>query len=190
MRNILIVLSGPSGVGKGTVAKILAEKHNNIALSVSYTTRAPRQGEREGIEYFFVSEKQFEDKIAENGFLEYSRHFENYYGTPKDFVLEKLKNHDVLLEIDVNGGLKVKENFKDAVLIMLAPPSIEEVRQRLKHRNTESDEKITLRIERIKYELEKQPLYDYVVVNDELDKAVEKIENIIASEKTDKGELL
>ena len=122
MRNILIVLSGPSGVGKGTIANELVKRNTNISLSVSCTTRAPRAGETHGKEYFFIEKQAFKDKIANDGFLEYSEHFENFYGTPKDFVLEKLKTNDVILEIDVNGGLDVKKSFPSAVLIMITPP--------------------------------------------------------------------
>ena len=183
MRNVLIVLSGPSGVGKGTIANLLVERNDNISLSISCTTKAPRAGEVDGREYFFIKKEEFLDKIQNKGFIEYSEHFENYYGTPKDFVIEKLKNNDVLLEIDVNGGLKVKENYPDAVLIMVTPPSIEELRNRLVKRNTEKIEKINLRMERIGYELEKKSLYDYAVVNDNLDDAVKQIEQLINKEK-------
>ena len=183
MRNVLVVLSGPSGVGKGTVAKQLVEKDKNISLSISCTTRLPRVGEVDGREYFFIEKDKFLDKIKNDGFLEYSEHFENYYGTPKDFVLEKLQNNDVLLEIDVNGGLSVKNSYKDAILIMLVPPSIEEIKNRLIKRSTESIEKIELRMQRIDYELEKQALYDYVVVNDDLEKAISDVQEIIEKEK-------
>lgn len=180
MRNVLIVLSGPSGVGKGTIAKILSEKKDAI-LSVSCTTRKPRKGEVHGKEYFFISKEDFKKKIEENGFLEYSEHFENYYGTPKDFVFEKMKENNVLLEIDVNGGLNVKKNFKDAVLIMVTS-SREEIERRLRKRKTEDEEKIKLRMQRIDYELSKSNLYDYVVKNDDLSVAVSEIENIIKKE--------
>ncbi len=183
MRNLLVVLSGPSGVGKGTVAKKLVESDRNVALSISCTTRKPRKGEVDGREYFFIDKEEFLSKANEGGFLEYSNHFENYYGTPKDFVLKMLKDKDVLLEIDVNGGLAVKENFKDAILIMLEPPSVEEVRKRLIKRNTESEEKINLRMKRMEFELEKRALYDYSVVNDDLNKTVENIREIINKEK-------
>lgn len=186
MRNVLVVLSGPSGVGKGTVAKMLVEKNNNISLSISCTTRAPRVGEINGKEYFFIEKSEFSDKINNDGFLEYSNHFENYYGTPKNFVLDKLKTNDVLLEIDVNGGLEVKKNYPDAVLIMLLPPSIEEVKNRLIKRSTESMDKINLRMSRIDYELSKSDLYDYTVINDDLLVAINEIENIILSEKNKK----
>ncbi|MBE5737348.1 MAG: guanylate kinase [Clostridiales bacterium] len=183
MRNILVVLSGPSGVGKGTIAKRLIDRNNDISLSISCTTRNPRDGEIDGKDYFFIQKPQFLQKIDEQGFLEYSEHFENFYGTPKDFVLETLKEKDVLLEIDVNGGLKIKESYPDAVLIMITPPSIQEIRNRLINRHTESEEKIELRMQRIEYELDKQDLYDYSVVNDQLEQAIIDIENIIKSEK-------
>ena len=144
MRNVLVVLSGPSGVGKGTIAKLLIERNKNLSLSISCTTRSPRDGEVDGREYFFISKPEFEKKIKNNGFLEYSEHFENFYGTPKDFVVNKLKDSDVLLEIDVNGGLNVKNGYKDAVLVMVVPPSIEELRNRLVSRGSESIEKIDL----------------------------------------------
>ena len=183
MRNVLIVISGPSGVGKGTIAKALVERNNNISLSISCTTRAPRTGEVDGKEYFFISKEQFKEKISANGFLEYSEHFDNYYGTPKEFVLNSLKNNDVLLEIDVNGGLEVKKSFPDAVLIMITPPSEQEIFNRLVVRNTESIAKINFRMQRISYELEKAPLYDYRVVNDQLLDAIEEVESIINKEK-------
>lgn len=182
MRNILFVLSGPSGVGKGTIAKKLTEK-DHIALSVSCTTRAPRTGEKDGVDYFFITKEQFRTLIEQNGFLEYSEHFENYYGTPKEFVLNKMEDNDVLLEIDVDGGLNVKRNYPQAVLIMLVPPSVKDIEKRLKHRHTESDEKIKLRMERMDYELSKKQFYDYVVVNDDIDKTLKEIENIINKEK-------
>ncbi len=183
MRNVLIVLSGPSGVGKGTIAKKLTQKYKNISLSISCTTRKPREGEVNGREYFFIDKEEFLEKIDKDGFLEYSNHFENYYGTPKDFVMDKLKESDVLLEIDVNGGLNVKKSYKDAILIMLLPPSLKEIEHRLINRHTESLEKIQLRMQRIDYELEKKSLYDYSVVNDDLEQAINEIEQIINQEK-------
>ncbi|MBQ3597542.1 MAG: guanylate kinase [Clostridia bacterium] len=183
MRNVLFVISGPSGVGKGTIAKKLVERNSQFALSISCTTRSPRPGEKDGIDYFFISKQEFQNKIDNNGLLEYSNHFENFYGTPRQFVEEKLKTHDVLLEIDVNGGLKVKEEFPQALLIMILPPSIEEIRNRLIKRSTESIQKIDLRMQRIKYELEKKSLYDFSVVNDKLITAVEKIEEYIKLQK-------
>lgn len=183
MRNVLIVLSGPSGVGKGTIAKELIKRNPNISLSVSCTTRAPRAGEKNGVDYFFTEKSEFSDKIEKNGFLEYSEHFENYYGTPKDFVFKSLEKKDVLLEIDVNGGLEVKKSFPDATLIMIVPPSLEEIRKRLLKRSTESAEKINMRMSRIDYEMNKKDFYDYVVVNDDLNQAIVDVEKIIKKEK-------
>ncbi len=183
MRNVLIVLSGPSGVGKGTVAKKLIERNPNLALSVSCTTRAPRAGEVDGQHYFFVSKEQFLDEVNKGGFLEHSEHFENLYGTPKPFVARKLLSNDVLLEIDVNGGLNVKKNYPDAILIMLLPPSEEEIYNRLVKRHTESQDKIKLRMDRIEYELSLADKYDYTVINDDLFTAIKNIEKIISQEK-------
>ncbi len=183
MKNVLFVLSGPSGVGKGTIAKKLIERNKNIALSISCTTRNPRVGEQNGREYFFITHDDFRAKIQNNGLLEYSEHFGNYYGTPRDFVESKLQNNDVLLEIDVNGGLKVKENMPEVVLIMILPPSIEEVKKRLVNRNTESMQEIEFRLSRIEYEVSKKDLYDYSVINDDLEKAILEIEQILEKEK-------
>ena len=182
MRNILVVLSGPSGVGKGTIAKVIA-KEPNFALSISCTTRMPRNGEVDGREYFFITRGEFEKKRDEGGFLEYSEHFGNDYGTPRDFVMDKLGKKDVLLEIDVNGGLNVKKAYKDAVLVMILPPSLEELKHRLKMRNTETDEQIEQRMQRIAYEIGKKDLYDYVVVNDNLENAINRVRQIIKNEK-------
>ncbi|MBR5900187.1 MAG: guanylate kinase [Clostridia bacterium] len=183
MRNVLIVLSGPSGVGKGTIANKLIERNSNLALSVSCTTRNPREGEIDGKHYFFISKEDFKDKVKNDGFLEYSEHFENFYGTPREFVETKLQSKDVLLEIDVNGGLNVKANYPKAILIMIAPPSEEELYARLIGRATESEEKIKLRMSRLNFELSQSDKYDYTVVNDDLQKAIEQIEEIIKYEK-------
>ena len=180
----MIVLSGPSGVGKGTIASRLIERNQNLSLSISCTTRKPRVGEENGREYFFITREEFDKKNSQNGFLEFSEHFGNCYGTPRDFVEEKLKEKDVLLEIDVNGGLAVKESYPEAVLVMIAPPSIDEIKNRLIHRGTEKIEEIELRMDRIKYELEKQDQYDYVVINDRLEDAILEIEKIIEKEKS------
>ena len=161
MRNVLLVLSGPSGVGKGTISEIL-KKSDNMSFSISYTTRQPRVGEEHGKHYFFVSKEEFLNGIENDEFLEYSNHFDNYYGTPKSFVFDKLKNTNVLLEIDVNGALMVKKSFPDAVLVMIAPPSREELKARLINRGTESLQKIEERISRMDYELEKQSLYSEI----------------------------
>lgn len=182
MKNLLIVLSGPSGVGKGTIVDRLLQD-GNYALSVSCTTRAPRDGEVDGKSYFFISQKKFDEMVAQGGFLEYNNHFENCYGTPKEFVERQLKTRDVILEIEVDGALQVKQTHPEAVLIMILPPSKEELIARLKGRGTESDEKIAERVKRMEYELSKKHLYDYTVINDDLNKAVAEIINIIKSKK-------
>ncbi len=182
MKNLLIVLSGPSGVGKGTIVNRLLKK-GGYALSVSCTTRAPREGEKEGVSYFFTDRQSFEKKISCGGFLEYSEHFGNYYGTPKAFVESKLEKSDVLLEIEVDGALQVKKAHPEALLIMILPPSEKELRARLEKRGTESAEKIAERMSRISYELSKKDSYDYTVINGDLDTAVAEIEKIIKSEK-------
>ena len=182
MRNLLIVLSGPSGVGKGTIVKRLIKK-GGYALSISCTTREPRRGEQDGREYFFITKEKFLKTKESGGFLEYSNHFENYYGTPKEFVEEKLKTHNVLLEIDVDGGLQVRESHPGALLIMIAPPSNEELKRRLIGRGSEDAEKIEQRLSRMEYELSKADEYDYTVINDDLNAAVTQIENIIKRKK-------
>jgi guanylate kinase len=175
----LIILSGPSGVGKGTIVNKLLSARPNISLSVSCTTRAPREGERDGVNYFFLSKEQFKKMLDEGGFLEYSNHFENYYGTPKFFVEEKLKTGDVILEIEPDGALNAKAVYPQAILIMIAPPSREELVARLRGRGTEDESVIAKRLARADYELSKSDKYDYVVVNDNLDDAVNKILQIL-----------
>ena len=182
MRNLLIVLSGPSGVGKGTIVKRLIEK-GGFSLSVSCTTRSPRGGEKDGKDYFFIAKEKFLKMIDGGGFLEYSNHFGNYYGTPKEFVEERLKTCDVLLEIEVDGALQVKKSHPEALLIMVAPPNKEELRRRLSGRGSEKAEKIEERLSRMEYELAQADKYDYTVINDDLKVAVAEIENIIKREK-------
>lgn len=182
-RGVLAVISGPSGVGKGTIVSLLLQRNGSTALSVSCTTRAPREGEVDGKNYFFISREKFLNMIEEGGFLEYSEHFDNLYGTPKFFVEEKLKTGDVILEIEVDGALNVKKVYPDAVLIMVAPPSREELVKRLKGRGTEAEEVILKRLARADYELSMSDKYDYVVINDDLEQAVEKINQIMESER-------
>ncbi len=175
----LLVISGPSGVGKGTIVNRLLSLRPDISLSISCTTRAPREGEVDGKSYFFLTKEQFEQKIDEGGFLEYSRHFENYYGTPRAFVESKLEEGDVILEIDVDGGLSVKSAMPEAVLVMIAPPDRQALYRRLKGRGTEDENTISRRIDRAEYELSKSPLYDFVIINDVLDDAVEAVGRIL-----------
>lgn len=182
MKNLLIVLSGPSGVGKGTIVNKLLQD-GGYSLSVSCTTRSPRVGEVDGKSYFFITKEKFSEMIAQGGFLEYSNHFENFYGTPKGFVTEQLKTHDVILEIEVDGALQVKKAHPEALLIMILPPDEAALIARLKGRGTESDEKIAARVDRMRYEASKKHLYDFIVVNDDLNTAVEEIKSIIKSRK-------
>jgi len=183
-KGLLIVLSGPSGAGKGTVCKALLARHPEVALSVSCTTRAPRSGEREGVNYFFKSETDFKRLIREDEFLEHACVYGNYYGTPKSFVASKLaEGSDVLLEIDVQGALKTKKIFPDGVFIFLVPPSMEELERRIRGRATESEEQILERLGKAKCEMEQVERYDYVIVNDRVERVVEEIESIIDAEK-------
>ena len=183
-KGLLIVLSGPSGTGKGTVCKALLKKHPEIALSVSCTTRPPRAGEVHGKHYFFMDREDFEKRIAEGAFLEYANVFSNFYGTPRGFVEETLaQGKDVLLEIDVQGALQVKESAPDGVFIFLIPPSMEELEKRIRSRATETEEKIRERQGKAYAELSLMDKYDYVIVNDEVDRVVEKIEAILTAER-------
>ena len=179
MQGKLIVVSGPSGVGKGTIVKTLVKRREDVVESVSCTTRAPRTGEMHGREYYFLSKEEFIRRIDENDFLEYDEHFGNFYGTPKSFVREMLKEKHVILEIDVVGALNAKKAFPESVLVMVVPPSVEELEKRLTGRGTETAEEIQNRMQRIEYELSQQDKYDYVLVNDDLEKALADFSNII-----------
>lgn len=181
---ILLVISGPSGAGKGTIASALASSADDIELSVSATTREKRVGEKEGITYHYVPEKTFIDNINEGTFLEYATVYGHYYGTPRDKVIELLnKNIDVILEIDIQGALQVKENYKDAVCVFILPPSIDVLKERIVCRAREPLAEIEKRLSKTQEELSYVDKYDYVVVNDVLDKAVDQIKCIIEAEK-------
>lgn len=167
---ILVVVSGFSGAGKGTLMKRLLETYENYALSISMTTRLPRPGEESGREYFFVTREEFEDKIAEGGLIEYANYCGNYYGTPKEYVEAKLsEGKDVILEIEIQGALKIKEQFPTALLLFVMPPSAEELKKRLVGRGTEAPEVIEKRLLRAAEEAEGIENYDYIVINDDLD---------------------
>ena len=183
MKNVLMVVSGPSGVGKGTLVKALCKKRDDLVESVSCTTREPRAGEVHGREYYFLSATDFAEKIKDGEFLEYDEHFGNFYGTPKSFVKEQLEKTSVVLEIDVVGGLNAKKVFPDCVLVMIAPPSIDVLMARLTNRNTETQQEIEGRLARLEYELSKKDEYDYVVVNDDLSVALAELEQIFEQEK-------
>lgn len=182
-KGILFVLSGPAGVGKGTVRKRLFEKETHLKYSVSATTRNMRPGEKEGIDYFYKSRAQFEQMIEQNELLEYAQYVDNYYGTPKQYVIDELeRGNDVFLEIEVQGAMQVKENFPEGVFIFLFPPSLEELKNRIVNRGTETNEVILQRLQEARKEIEMMREYDYVVVNDNVDRAVTKVKSIIVSE--------
>ena len=184
-KGLLLVISGPAGVGKGTINLSLISRNSDIRMSVSATTRSPRPGEIDGVHYFFKSEEEFQKMIEDGAFLEYMRVFNtHYYGTPKSFVEQELdEGRSVILEIDVQGAMRVKAAYPDAVLIFIAPPSMSELKSRLIHRGTESSEAIERRFETAFQEMELVDRYDYVVVNDILDLAIARTEDIIVAER-------
>lgn len=182
-KGILFVLSGPSGVGKGTVRKRLFECVTDLKYSISMTTRAKRPGEVDGVDYYFKTKEEFQQLIENNQLLEYAKYVDNYYGTPKDYVVETLANgQDVFLEIEVQGALQVQQNFPEGVFIFLSPPSLEELKNRIVNRGTETEQLIEHRLEQAKKEIKMMEAYDYIVVNDDVDRAVKKIQSIIDSE--------
>lgn len=183
-RGSLIVLSGPSGSGKGTICSSLVKKNKNIWVSISCTSRSVRGNEQNGIDYYFLTREEFENKIKDNGFLEYAEYNGNYYGTPKAEIEKKLENGiDVILEIEVQGALKIKKLVKEAIFIFILPPSMEELKNRLEKRGTETEEKILKRFKTAYQEINELNKYNYVVVNDEVGKAVDKINAILKAEK-------
>ena len=179
-KGIIIVVSGFSGAGKGTLMKALTAKYDNYALSVSATTRNPRPGEVNGREYFFVSNEEFEKLIQENGLIEHAGYVDHYYGTPRKFVEDKLSQGiDVILEIEIQGALQIKEQYPDAVLLFVMPPSAAELEKRLRGRGTETEEVILQRLKRAREESVGIEKYDYLVINDDLEKCTERLHNII-----------
>ena len=183
-KGLLIVISGPSGVGKGTVRKALFERDDhNLVYSISMTTRKPRVGEINGKDYFFVSREEFEKRIKENGFLEYAEFVGNYYGTPIDEVKKQIAaGNEVVLEIEVQGALQVREKVKDAVFVFIAPPSLESLYSLLHNSVIENEEIIKQRIEKAKKEIDLAYKYDYIVINDTVDNAADRIMAIIRAE--------
>ena len=182
-KGVLVVLSGPSGTGKGTICKALCAK-TGIQCSISATTRQPRAGEQNGKEYFFVAREDFLEMIEHNGLLEWAQVYDNYYGTPKTFVEQVLNNgNDCILEIDPQGALKVRQAMPEAILIFVAPPSLSELRKRIEGRGTETLEEINKRMACAESEMAFIRHYDYVIINDEISKAVGQMESILVAER-------
>lgn len=176
----LFVISGSSGVGKGTLISLLLKNNSKIMLSISHTTRAPRQGEIDGVNYFFRTKEEFKKSIEENAFLEWAKYSDNFYGTKRKFVERKLnEGFDLILEIDTQGALKVKEQMPDAILIFILPPSLKDLENRLRGRKTETEEAIQKRLNFVENEMKNSSLYDYQIVNDDLQMALEKLKGII-----------
>lgn len=183
-KGILFVISGPSGVGKGSITKAVMKRMKNIKLSISATTRLPRTGEVSGREYYFIDQPAFIQMIDNDLFLEWAKVYNNLYGTPRHFVDHNLdKGQDVLLEIDIQGAIKVKEKMPAGVFIFIAPPSIEELAQRLINRGSDSPESMEVRLASYKWEMEQYRHYDYIVLNKELDTAVDTVCSIINAER-------
>ncbi len=181
-KGLLIVISGPSGAGKGTVCKELMKKYN-YNISISATTRSPREGEVDGVNYHFLDKKSFEEKLSRNEFLEYAQVYGNYYGTLKKGVEDELNNgNNIILEIDIQGTLQVQKVYKNAVYIFLLPPSINELKNRILKRGSETESSFNLRFSSVGEELKYMNSYDYAVINDDLDSAVEKVHSIINTE--------
>lgn len=177
---ILVVLSGFAGTGKGSVVHGLMEQYEQYALSVSMTTRKPRPGEEEGVSYFFVDRERFEEEIKDGGLIEYASYCDNYYGTPKKYVQQQLKEgRDVILEIEIQGALKVKKQFPTALLLFIVPPSAAELKRRLVSRGTETPEVIEKRMKRAAEEAEGIDEYDYIIINDSLEDCIRKTHEVI-----------
>lgn len=183
-KGLLIVVSGPSGVGKGTVVKELIKQSENMHLSVSATTREKRPGEEHGVNYYYMTVDEFEKLKKEDGFLENAVFCDNYYGTPKRAVLDKIESGiDVVLEIEVKGAMQVRSKYPEGVYVLLVPPSMQELEDRLRGRQTEDDETIKKRLAKAKEEMGHFDRYNYVVVNDEVEKATENLKAVIKAEK-------
>lgn len=180
---ILLVISGPSGAGKGTICKALLEKRPDMAYSISCTTRQPRNGEVDGKNYFFKTREEFEKMIANDGFLEHADVYGNYYGTPKAYVLDQVaQGKDIILEIDPQGALQVKRNYPNGVFVFIVPPSLTELSKRIYKRGTDAVDVIKKRLSSATAELAYASRYDYIVVNDEVEKATSKVNNIVSTE--------
>lgn len=182
-QGILVVVSGFSGAGKGTLIKAMLEKYHNYALSISATTREPREGEQDGREYFFVSREKFEDMIEKEQLIEHAQYVNNYYGTPRQYVFQQMSDgRDVILEIEIQGALKIKERFPEALLVFVMPPSADELKRRLVGRGTESLEVIDKRLHRAAEEAAGITSYDYILINDQVDRCAEEMHRLIQAQ--------
>lgn len=183
-QGLLVVISGPSGCGKGTVCGLLRQRHPEVVYSISATTRRPRPGEQEGVNYFFLTREEFQEQVTAGGFLEWAQVYGNLYGTPRAWVEQKLAaGHDVLLEIDTQGALQVKASYPAGILILLSPPDLAELKRRINQRGTESPEEKEQRLQSARQEMAQIRNYDFLVVNDKVEKAVQKIEAILLAER-------
>lgn len=183
-KGLLVVISGPSGAGKGTLCKAVLRNNDKITMSVSCTTRTPRENEIEGVNYYFETKEKFQKMINEDAFLEYAEVYDNFYGTPYFGIEKKLEEgYDVILEIDIQGALKVKEKYPDGLFIFILPPSMEELKNRIKKRGSETEESFLKRFKSAFKEINYASRYNYAVINDEVEDAVHKLECIIVAEK-------
>ena len=183
-KGVLAVISGFSGVGKGTLVKELIKRYDDYALSISATTRSPRPGEENGREYFFLTKEEFKKGIGEGKFLEYTVYVDNYYGTPKDYVLEQMEQgKNIILEIEVEGGFNIKKAFPQAKLIFIVPPNKQELERRLRKRGTETEEEIQRRLARAEEEKVYMNDYDYILVNGDFEDSLRKLNNIIRNKE-------
>ena len=183
-KGILTVISGFSGAGKGTIVKELLRRYDEYVLSVSMTTRSPRPGERDGVDYFFTDTERFEEAIRQDGLVEYAQYCGNYYGTPRDYVERQLREgRNVILEIEIQGALKVREKFPESLRLFLTPPNAGELKRRLEERGTEDAEAIARRLARAAEESEGVEAYDYIVVNDNLEECVEEVHRLVGASR-------
>lgn len=185
VKGVLIVISGPSGTGKGTICKeLMSRKLPNLELSVSVTTRKPRDGEIEGINYFFKDKAEFNNMIINDDFIEYAKVYDNYYGTPKKYVFDKInEGNDIILEIDTQGALNIKKKFNECILVFVMPPSLQELRKRITGRGTDTEADINKRLKCAHDEMLLSDNYDYIIVNDDIISAADKVQSIISAEK-------